>query len=221
MTSQFLQSNARTIGHRRYSLNPAITLAARLKAETAPLHRTAEAKVGLPDSVRTKADYAALLRRLLAFHTSFERTLSDPLWGDKWKRIGITPEDHSRSPALIKDLSDLESRENPHESESPTILYPSFAQALGGLYVIEGSSLGGKVLTPLFRALLGEIPTHFFEGYGRGDPEPWRSVQAALNRFQEDAGDADEVVAGAEATFESFGNFLAAPRWQSSGAIHP
>ena len=177
------------------------------------MHRLAEEKVGLPDSVRTQGDYVALLKRLLTFHRSFEQAIANPIWAEEWNRIGINLGEHSRATLLLDDLSSLSQVNGWQGVEvEASSGFATFAEALGGLYVIEGSSLGGKVLAPLFRARLGEIPTRFYESYGRNHPQPWRNLQTALNRFEENAGNCDEIIAGAAATFNSFGNFLAAPR---------
>jgi heme oxygenase len=76
------------------------------------------------------------------------------------------------------------------------------AEALGSLYVLEGSALGRRVLIPGLRRTLGGIPTAFF------DPDPyhpdhWRNVQRALAQL--DGGlCALEVVGGAQKTFAAF-----------------
>ena len=186
------------------------TLAVRLKVETAPLHRSVEQQVGLPDSVRTKEEYVELLQRLLTFHRAFEAAMAVPIWSEGWSRIGITLGDHCRSPDLMDDLAYFDqTTESQEEAEHVSPIFTSFAEALGGLYVIEGSSLGGKILAPLFRAHLGEIPTRYYESDGRNHPQHWRSVQSALTRFEQENEDADEVIIGAALTFRSFGNHLA------------
>ena len=192
-------------------------LAARLKQETASLHRCVEEKVGLPGSVRTRTEYGELLQRLLTFHLAFGATLATPIWIEEWRRTGITLGDHDRSPNLIDDLAHLNQSAKTHdEAEQVSPKFTSFAEALGGLYVIEGSSLGGKILAPAFRTHLGNVPTRYFESYGREFPLPWRSVQSALTRFEPGHVLADQVIFGATSTFSSFGNYLAAPLWQES-----
>lgn len=186
------------------------TLADRLKVETAPLHLSVEQQVRLPDSVRTKAEYGELLQRLLTFHRAFEVALGVPIWSEEWIRIGITLGDHTRSTDLMDDLAYFDKMTvSQEEAEQVSPIFNSFAEAVGGLYVIEGSSLGGKILAPLFRAHLGEIPTRYYENYGRDHPQPWRSVQSALARFEKEYEDTDEVITGAAVTFRRFGNHLA------------
>jgi len=187
-------------------------LAARLKSETAALHLSTEQLVGLPHSVRTRGDYFNLLIRLLAFHHAFEASMRRSIWSSQWSAIGITLSEHDRSPLLVDDLLHLDAPTTPEVAEVPE--FATFAQALGGLYVIEGSALGGRVLGPAFRSYLGELPSRFYDSEGRNHPHPWRSVQAALTRFDERGGNGDEVLLGAAATFNKFGNHCAASRWQ-------
>ena len=90
----------------------------------------------------------------------------------------------------------------------PPVL-PTWGAGLGSLYVLEGSSIGGRVLGPAIRAALGPVPTSFLDGAGRGEPHPWRSVARALARFEGDGGDGDEVLLGARQTFVAFGDHIA------------
>jgi heme oxygenase len=85
----------------------------------------------------------------------------------------------------------------------------NIGQALGCLYAVEGSSLGGRVLAPAFRAVLGDGPTAFFDSDERMHPHPWRSVMARLRRFGLTAGNADDLVLGAQETFLAFGRHFA------------
>ena len=209
------------IDHRRFPMTSNGSLATRLKKETASLHLSVEEQLDLPDSVRTKAEYADLLRRLLIFHGAFEAALAFPKWSGEWSRIGITLGDHTRSPELIHDFAYFNQATGLREvPEEVSLSFTTFAQALGGLYVIEGSSLGGKILAPLFRAHLGEIPTRYYESYGRNHPQPWRSVQSALARFEQEYEDADEVIIGAAVTFRTFGRHLAVSRRQTSEPLN-
>lgn len=189
-----------------------VTLAGRLRTETAPHHREAEHALGLPGSVRSRSEYAALLTGLLSYHLTFEDIMRWPAWAGGWMTLGITPSQHERSQLLIDDLHALgEPAVTERVSLSPV---PNFARALGALYVVEGSSLGGRFLAPMFREILGDVPTAFYESAGRQHPHPWQSVQRALSKFDESSSEADEVVAGARDAFTSFGRALNRVNWQ-------
>jgi heme oxygenase len=62
----------------------------------------------------------------------------------------------------------------------------SFAQALGEMYVLEGSTLGGHLIARDLRARLGPQiagATRFFDGRGRALGPAWLSFRAALDEF--------------------------------------
>ena len=81
-------------------------------------------------------------------------------------------------------------------------------RALGSLYVMEGSTLGGVVIA---KAIEGADWTgtglNYFSPYGKLTAARWRETQAALTA---EAGDAeDQVIEGAIATFELLQSWLA------------
>ena len=189
-------------------------LATRLKNETQVLHVAVEQELGLPDSIRTREEYAAFLSRLLKFHQTFEANIESAKWSSDWINVEIAPAEHVRSDLIQDDLLKLGAeidfrRVNIFE-------YPTFAQALGGLYVVEGSSLGGRVIAPILNRHLKSIPTRFFESDGRNHPQPWRSVKSALARAELLGMNSEEIIQGAAVTFENFGQYLTASRWQLS-----
>lgn len=183
------------------------SLRQRLRHGTAVLHREVELAVDLPASVRTRDDYAALLSRLHGFHAPLERQLAASPWSEHWRAVGVDLERHRRSHLLAADLQGM-GAPVPAQGSTPLSI-GSFGEALGCLYVLEGSSLGGRVLGPAIRATLGPVPTAFFDSDGRGHPSPWRSLQEALRRFDAGRNGADDVLLGARSTFVAFGRHVA------------
>lgn len=186
---------------------PAEELLERLRRETSGLHRNVEDMTDLPGSVCTREDYVDLLQRLYGFHTAVEARLADPSWARGWLDLGIALPTHKRAHLLSKDLLSLGA--GPVEAAVPLPGLDNIGQALGCLYVVEGSSLGGRVLAPAFRAALGDVPSGFFDSDERMHPHPWRAVRAGLRQYDETAGSGDDVVLGAQGTFLAFGQHLA------------
>lgn len=186
--------------------NDRAVLAARLRSETAQLHRETEQTLGAPAGTTTRADYAALLKTMLAFHRAAEAAFHDPEWRDGWSRIGITIADHDRSRHVSDDLRALDVGCEP--GEVPAFTFSSFAAALGGLYVVEGSSLGGRFIAPALEKTLGSVPLSYYAGVGRDHPAPWRSVQAGLRSYEQQHDDLDDVVEGAAQTFALLGEIV-------------
>lgn len=85
------------------------------------------------------------------------------------------------------------------------------ASALGVLYVVEGATLGGRVIADHLRG--GAVPPAalgFFGCYGTQAGRRWRDYRAVTTSFVgADVVRADEVVTAATATFEVLGRWLA------------
>ena len=185
---------------------PTEELRERLRRETSGLHRNVEEMTDLPGSISTREDYVELLRRLHGFHTAVEARLADPSLATGWLDLGIALPAHRRAHLLSEDLLSLGALPKKAPARLPGL--DNIGQALGCLYVVEGSSLGGRVLAPAFRVALGDVPTGFFDSDERMHPHPWRSVMAGLRKFDVAAGSADDVVLGAQRTFLAFGRHL-------------
>ena len=186
---------------------PTGELLERLRRETSGLHREVEEMTDLPGSISSREDYSGLLQRLHGFHTAVEVRLADPSWAVGWLDLGIALPAHRRAHLLSADLTSLGAL--PAKAPVRLPVLDNIGQALGCLYVVEGSALGGRVLAPAFRAVLGDVPTGFFDSDERMHPHPWRSVMAGLRKFDAAAGRADDVVLGAQGTFLAFGRHLA------------
>lgn len=184
-------------------------LVAQLRQDTADLHAAVEQASGLPNSVRSASDYSALLRRLLAFHLSAESAIAARAWEACWAQFGVDLDRHTRSGLLVADLTALA---DPFVDplERPPLRFPTFGAALGCLYVMEGSAVGGRTIAPAIRQQLGEAPTSFFDSAGRGHPGPWLEVKRALQRYGVCEPDRHaDVVDGARTTFAAFHDHVA------------
>jgi heme oxygenase len=80
------------------------------------------------------------------------------------------------------------------------------AGALGALYVMEGSTLGGQIIVKMLRKQLGAemfFPASFFNGYGPQTAQRWAGFQTALNDYS--SAERDELlIAAANQTFQKF-----------------
>jgi heme oxygenase len=164
--------------------------------------------------VQTTDDYVALLTRLYTFHMAAEQRLFAPWLRGEWVGLGIDILAYDRAKLLRKDLQALDA-----EVPFPSLLLPeptTFGQALGYLYVVEGSALGGRVLAPAIRDVVVDAPTSFYDSTGRDHPRPWREVVLALHQFEGNGGEPDEVVLGASVIFTAFGAHLASYLWTSA-----
>jgi heme oxygenase len=201
-------AEARSVGR------PSAPLRVRLRTETTGWHIRVEAVADLPGSISTRGEYVAMLSRLFQLHSSLETELAAPRFRHDWRSVDVDMSAYLRAHLLAVDLMRLGAR-------TPTRLPPplpmtTFGRALGCLYVLEGSALGGRTVARLVRATLGEVPMSFLTGDGRSAPSPWLSVCSALTRFEALGGDGDAVVSGACDTFAVF-----ADRLGRSAPSHP
>jgi len=184
---------------------PGLSLSARLRQETAAAHRAVEIAAGLPGRVVTVADYADCLARFFRLFAPLEAAIGGFAG---WAELGIDLAARRRTPALLADLAALGHR----APAAAPVKLPGFAAALGALYVLEGSALGGKILAAAFERQLPAVAgaTRFFGGDGARTGDMWREFKAALDLYGEKRPAAQPaVIAGAEQIFGQFAIGLA------------
>jgi heme oxygenase len=158
-----------------------------LRAATSEQHARLERELNIPDSIGSAADYTRLLSRLYGFYAPLEQRLLqfETSLGEHgvhvarrlkaWKlecdlhSFGWTPDAVSALPRCA---------ELPHVS--------SDAHALGCLYVLEGSTLGGQVIARRVRRVLqidGDAGLAFFRAYGARTGRMWQGFVDRLNAY--------------------------------------
>lgn len=78
--------------------------------------------------------------------------------------------------------------------------------ALGILYVVEGSTLGGRFILKNVQAALGfdaENGGSYFAGYGNQSGRFWKVFLDRLTIYESETGSADDIIAGACFAFQS------------------
>lgn len=171
----------------------------RLKAETYPDHMRLEETVDILNNLATLESY----KRLLARHAGFVFPLERVLAGQDWSSIGLEFDERSRAGAMKRDLAAMDIDSFP-EIELWTGL-DNFARAVGTLYVLEGSTLGGMIIARNLKERLGIDGSNggeYFSGRGKQTMAMWRtfgeSAELYVNRF----GGAEDMIAGAKQTFD-------------------
>jgi heme oxygenase (biliverdin-IX-beta and delta-forming) len=182
----------------------------RLREETRPLHEDAELAVDLPARLRSLDAYAGLLARFYGLHAPLEAQLGQI---EGYERLGITLSERTRSALILDDLATLGWSESDmgsirYCSDLPAI--PNLERALGCLYVLEGSTLGGSVICRAVKQRLGLSSGYtFFAGYGERTSMMWNAFCDGLRVYSEsNPQSGDGIVAAASATFRSFRQWL-------------
>lgn len=173
----------------------AATEAAHLRLHAIPVFRA------LAEGRLARADYAALLRRKLGFHLALEARLAE---APSLAAFGLEPAARRRVHLLRADLAWLGA-----PAEAPLAPVPRFVTAeaaLGGLYVAEGSTLGGRQLARAIDAILppGADGRRFLLGHGAQHGAMWRACCEAIEAAGGGAAPRTTMIEGALATFAAF-----------------
>jgi heme oxygenase len=176
-----------------------------LKENTYPEHQAAEKKLVLVlKRIETNEDYVRMLNWMYGFYAPLEaliqKQLTPDLLPDIQRRI--------RAEYLLWDIRDLGllNLEFRICRELPVI--DTVAQAIGALYVVEGSTLGGRIIAGMLKQQLGaNVPTTYFNGYGEENSRMWQTYKDFLNlpRTPEQQ---KTILETAKATFITFKNWI-------------
>ncbi len=184
-----------------------------LKSQTADAHAALEQNLNLFELVRTKDDYRLLLTRFFTLHEPLEQRLADAI---DWPALGFDFASRRKAPLVRHDLRTLGTTDTEIDALPRATALPSLdntAAAIGCLYVLEGSTLGGQFISKHFQTSLGIAPEtggRFFHGYGPHTATRWREFgQWAEQQNPSAATDFDtRAAAAASATFHSFAQWL-------------
>ena len=148
--------------------------------------------------------YLSLLGRLYGFHDPFETAIAQAgppgLQPAQWRRAHLLQSDMTELDRSGNAVADLPRHPAPGSDWSP-------AQAMGCLYVIEGSTLGGRQLARRLDHLLPANATAgraFLLAGTDQNHVRWRDFCAALDACGADPAPRAEMVAGAIEAFHCF-----------------
>jgi len=189
---------------------------AELRQKTRDFHIAVETKLGVLLSDELSLDqYAGALKRFYGFYKPIESRLGC-IPGLNLPELKLV--DRIKLPWLVRDLAALsvdsaELANLPCCDNLPRL--ETVSEALGCLYVLEGSTLGGKVITGHVKRVLPldeRRGCSFFNSYGDEVGRMWRFFLERLAEHCEDDCDDDVVVHSARQTFASL------DRWFSNVA---
>lgn len=187
----------------------------RLKRETRPAHDAIEAnprlaRVTAPD-VRLD-EYQDVLQRLWGFHQPIEAQVRQVLAPIDPK---LALERRTRKTELLaRDLAYFGCAPD-SGARCGWFLPGDAATAWGVLYVLEGSTLGGRVILKHLERSLHLTPEHggaYYAGYGPSTAVMWEAFRSQLTALMEVQPHwEDRVVAAAHATFLALDRWMAQP----------
>ena len=178
----------------------------RLRAATAAAHAALERDLDWASRVATLSGYRDLLARLRGLHAVYEPAIGLALADEDFfgprRRLAKLDADLARlglAPGAVAALP------------IPAQVALSPRNALGALYVLEGSTLGGQaILRDVERRLgLGPGPgTLYYRGHGPATSAMWRALLARLDGLSGDPAAEDEVAAAGVTTFRATAAWL-------------
>lgn len=86
--------------------------------------------------------------------------------------------------------------------------------ALGIMYTVEGSSLGGRFILKNIQSVLGFDENEgamYFAGYGNKTGSRWKNFLHILTQYEQRHGGAEEIIAGAQFAFDAIHNHFLKP----------
>jgi heme oxygenase (biliverdin-IX-beta and delta-forming) len=178
-----------------------------IKSRTALSHLRVEQSAlmrPIADQTLTPEKYAYILRKFYGFFQPLEDMIGAIEGVEQ-----VLPDVKGRRKAslLLQDLQVLGlapglAHSLPLCQDLPEVSTPS--QAMGCLYVMEGSTLGGKFISKQVQEALGLRPeggTAFFSGYGKDTGSRWKDFRESLVRHSEETAMDETIIGAAEDTF--------------------
>jgi heme oxygenase len=188
-----------------------------LKAQTAERHRITE-EILLPhlESAVTTEAYANILKTFYGFHYPVEQSVAAVLPSSVLPDVDL----RLKSQAILQDLAAIGHGEDDIPLCTALPQAGTAGRALGILYVLEGSTLGGKSITQLL--LRNGIPglenggLRFFNVYGENTGRMWKGFLQVAEEHREDI---DDMLHAANETFFLFQQWIeqTLPHEQPSG----
>jgi heme oxygenase len=185
-----------------------LDLAQHLRRATAPSHEQLERSLDLMSQLSDRQLFKRVLERFWGFHLVWEAAIR------RRTEFRAFHESRSRLPHLRRDLAMLghtsAQMDRLPRCDDATALADSPAAALGSIYVMEGSTLGGQVIGRGL-AQAAWVPTGgltYFHPYGERTGQMWRGFREWAQTHPA-AENHDAVAAGANRTFDLLRGWLA------------
>lgn len=177
-----------------------IMLSTNIKEATRQAHQELEKKVIYTlKAIRSEQDYVQLLKYFYAYFSQLETMMAPYITTE------VLPDYAQRRHAssLKKDIEAL----GAHASDLPEAVAPDIQntlQAMGALYVMEGSIMGGSIIVQMLAKAGITTGVSFFSGYGEATGAMWGKFTAVLNNIAATNEDEETVIAAANDTFSCF-----------------
>ena len=188
-----------------------LSILERLKSDTRARHVALESRTILLSKDLSHSNYSQCLQRFFGYYAPLEKCLLEHL---DCHDAGFDYDNRYKTAQIVQDLLALGVTQNALTNIPQCNALPELkttAQLYGCLYVIEGATLGGQIISKHLNASLGLMPDFgcsFFAGYGKQTGSQWKSFGARLTAFATQTGSDDEIIASANKTFQTLDCWL-------------
>jgi heme oxygenase len=191
---------------KRASPDACVSLLERLRTETAHQHRELEATVNITRRLVDRHAYRWLLQKFYGFYHPLELKLARSPAAERGE---LALPERRKGRWLADDLAQLgvaDLSQLPACGDLP--LLDTWPAAAGAMYVLEGSTLGGRHIATLLKgSAIPPTAQRFFHSYGADVGTKWRSFCSILDELSASV-DQDTAVANARETFASMRAWL-------------
>ena len=182
-----------------------------LKEATQSRHTALESRLPLLDAHLARQAYREFVQLFFGYYEPLEQKLmAQPCW----ESIGFDYTERRKTPRLAQDLLALGDSAEAMQGLARCQNLPVLSNAghvLGCLYVIEGATLGGQIISRHLASGLGLSAmsgASFFSGYGPQTGSRWKAFCAMLEANAAEGNNYHDIVDGARQTFETLGQWL-------------
>jgi heme oxygenase (biliverdin-IX-beta and delta-forming) len=186
--------------------SPAIL--SRLRIETRHEHTALENELDLMNTELSRDAYRYRLQTFYGFYAPLEAALKLSLQGIRFSSdLGNELANRLNKTALLKgdlDHFGVDSEKLPRCQNLPSLKF--VAEILGSIYVIEGATLGGRIITKHVQDTLNILPTSggsFFQGYGDATAIMWQGMRQLLVNAADNVLAENAIIASAIETFST------------------
>ncbi|MEO5860462.1 MAG: biliverdin-producing heme oxygenase [Pyrinomonadaceae bacterium] len=172
----------------------------KLKESTRQQHEDVEGAVDVMSKLFSLEDYKKMIVKFRSFYSAYEPTL--PYL--ELEQAGLDYDERRKLPSLDSDAKALGIEDGQAFNDLPDV--SSLPKAFGSIYVIEGSTLGGQVISRHLKEHLGltsENGGAFFASYGSKVGPMWKQFGEAVTAFAANGENDEEIVQAAKQTFDS------------------
>jgi heme oxygenase len=186
-------------------------LAEQLKKDTLHSHQQLEKMlVGRMKAIRSKEDYVKLLQLFYTYFGGLETLIDQHIDQDELQDYA----ERRKAQALANDIEALGGKPMAKASDDNLPQIQNALQAYAAMYVIEGSTLGGKIISKMMAqqlALSNGEGLSFFNGYGNDTETKWESFKNTLNKVTKSSEEDKLVIDSANETFDKFKQWAEKP----------